>query len=204
MDIPDVRRVVQFQSPRSLTEWVQHFGRAGRDGRPAVGILLVEPSVYQTQKKKKKETPNRPNGETNEELPYKWSLSAKRKGGASFDHSDSGGDNDDDEDGQINDTGDVEQDEDDNADPPQRPNNADHNQGTVEHKKKLESGMRSCIETHDCRRKVFDEYFRNPPRTHGEPQLNHVKLLTPGLSRFDCAMLRLLSHATCRRNNCIH
>jgi superfamily II DNA helicase RecQ len=48
MDIPDIRRVVQFKVPGSLSEWMQHFGRAGRDHEPAEAILLVEKSVFQT------------------------------------------------------------------------------------------------------------------------------------------------------------
>ncbi|KAI0083379.1 P-loop containing nucleoside triphosphate hydrolase protein [Irpex rosettiformis] len=41
------RRVIQFCVPRSLLQWQQHAGRAGRDGRPAYALLLVEPSVFQ-------------------------------------------------------------------------------------------------------------------------------------------------------------
>ncbi|KAI0087264.1 P-loop containing nucleoside triphosphate hydrolase protein, partial [Irpex rosettiformis] len=41
------RRVVQFGVPRSLLQWQQHAGRAGRDGNPAYALLLVEPSVFQ-------------------------------------------------------------------------------------------------------------------------------------------------------------
>ncbi|KAI0696950.1 P-loop containing nucleoside triphosphate hydrolase protein, partial [Cytidiella melzeri] len=42
MDISDIRRVVQFKVPASLSKWMQHFGCAGRDQRPAEAILLVE------------------------------------------------------------------------------------------------------------------------------------------------------------------
>ena len=52
MDIPDVRRVIGFMIPSSLSIWTQRAGRVGRDKEPAGAILLVEPSVYQQRKKK--------------------------------------------------------------------------------------------------------------------------------------------------------
>ncbi|KAI0696102.1 P-loop containing nucleoside triphosphate hydrolase protein, partial [Cytidiella melzeri] len=42
MDISDIRRVIQFKVTSTLSEWMQHFGRAGRDGEPAEAILFVE------------------------------------------------------------------------------------------------------------------------------------------------------------------
>lgn len=50
MDLRDVRRIFQFQVPTSLTVLKQRYGRAGRDGLPAIIILLVQPAVYQKQK----------------------------------------------------------------------------------------------------------------------------------------------------------
>ncbi|KAI0683129.1 P-loop containing nucleoside triphosphate hydrolase protein, partial [Cytidiella melzeri] len=52
MDISDIRRVIQFKVMSTLSKWMQHFGRAGRDGEPAEAILFVEPSVYQMTKKR--------------------------------------------------------------------------------------------------------------------------------------------------------
>lgn len=43
---------VQFMVPGSIIDYTQQFGRAGRDGAPAVSVLLVEPSVFQLIKKK--------------------------------------------------------------------------------------------------------------------------------------------------------
>jgi len=54
MDIPDVERVVQFAISASLSVLSQRVGRAGHSGQHALGILLAEPSVFQTVKKKKK------------------------------------------------------------------------------------------------------------------------------------------------------
>ncbi|KAH9965470.1 P-loop containing nucleoside triphosphate hydrolase protein [Russula dissimulans] len=54
MDIPDIERVVQFAVPTSLSVLNQRAGRAGRSGQHALVILLAEPSVFQTVKKRKK------------------------------------------------------------------------------------------------------------------------------------------------------
>ncbi|EPS97416.1 hypothetical protein FOMPIDRAFT_1097337, partial [Fomitopsis schrenkii] len=50
LDISDIRRVIQFQVPKSLSQWLQRYGRAGRDGQPAVAIMLVQPSVFKVVK----------------------------------------------------------------------------------------------------------------------------------------------------------
>ena len=40
LDISDVRMVIHWQHPSSVEDYLQEFGRAGRDGRPAVAVLL--------------------------------------------------------------------------------------------------------------------------------------------------------------------
>ncbi|KAI0693993.1 P-loop containing nucleoside triphosphate hydrolase protein, partial [Cytidiella melzeri] len=46
MDLGHIQRVVQYMIPDTLTQFTQHAGRAGRDGAPAMVILLVEPLVF--------------------------------------------------------------------------------------------------------------------------------------------------------------
>lgn len=42
LDIRDVRLVIHWQHPASVEDYLQEFGRAGRDGKPALAILLTE------------------------------------------------------------------------------------------------------------------------------------------------------------------
>ena len=42
MDVPDVRLVVNWQHPSSVEDYLQEFGRAGRDGKGAVALLLTD------------------------------------------------------------------------------------------------------------------------------------------------------------------
>jgi len=41
LDLPDVRLVVHLQHPASVEDYLQEFGRAGRDGRPAVAVMFT-------------------------------------------------------------------------------------------------------------------------------------------------------------------
>jgi ATP-dependent DNA helicase RecQ len=41
LDIPDVRIVVNWQHPAAVEDYLQEFGRAGRDGQPALALLFT-------------------------------------------------------------------------------------------------------------------------------------------------------------------
>lgn len=40
LDIPDVRMVIHWQQPNSVEDYVQEYGRAGRDGKQAVAVIF--------------------------------------------------------------------------------------------------------------------------------------------------------------------
>lgn len=42
LDVPDVRLVVHWQQPASVEDYLQEFGRAGRDGKPSAAILFTD------------------------------------------------------------------------------------------------------------------------------------------------------------------
>ncbi len=43
LDLPNVRLVVHWQHPASLEDYLQEFGRAGRDGAPSITVLFTGP-----------------------------------------------------------------------------------------------------------------------------------------------------------------
>jgi len=42
LDVPNVRLVVHWQHPASVEDYMQEFGRAGRDGSPSVAVLFTD------------------------------------------------------------------------------------------------------------------------------------------------------------------
>lgn len=47
MDIPDIRVAVQFAAPDSLSVMTQRIGRAGRDGKLAHAVILVQDAMFE-------------------------------------------------------------------------------------------------------------------------------------------------------------
>lgn len=50
VDRPDVRAVVHYDIPRTVEAYVQESGRAGRDGQPALCVLLFHPADLHIQR----------------------------------------------------------------------------------------------------------------------------------------------------------
>jgi ATP-dependent DNA helicase RecQ len=50
IDKPDIRFVVHYHLPGSVEAFYQEFGRAGRDGAPARGVLLYDPADQKLQR----------------------------------------------------------------------------------------------------------------------------------------------------------
>src|SRR5215831_7351508 len=42
LDVPNVRLVIHWQHPSSIEDYLQEFGRDGRDGKPSVAVLLYD------------------------------------------------------------------------------------------------------------------------------------------------------------------
>lgn len=50
IDKPDIRFVVHYHLPGTVEAFYQEFGRAGRDGEPATGVLLYDPADQKLQR----------------------------------------------------------------------------------------------------------------------------------------------------------
>jgi ATP-dependent DNA helicase RecQ len=71
IDRPDVRAVAHLAPPGSVEAYYQEVGRAGRDGAPAVGLLLVSPADLA----QRRALLERDAGDASPELlRHKWSL----------------------------------------------------------------------------------------------------------------------------------
>jgi superfamily II DNA helicase RecQ len=44
IDIPNVRVVIHWVQPASVEDYLQEFGRAGRDGKPAYAVIFKQPN----------------------------------------------------------------------------------------------------------------------------------------------------------------
>jgi ATP-dependent DNA helicase RecQ len=70
IDRPDVRAVVHLAPPASIEAYYQEVGRAGRDGRPAWGLLLVAPADMPRRRR----LIERSEGATPATIEHKWNL----------------------------------------------------------------------------------------------------------------------------------
>jgi ATP-dependent DNA helicase RecQ len=70
IDRPDVRAVVHLAPPGSIESYYQEVGRAGRDGRPAWGLLLVAPADMPRRRR----LIERSEGATPATIEHRWNL----------------------------------------------------------------------------------------------------------------------------------
>jgi len=52
IDCPDIREVIHYGSPSSLECYIQETGRTGRDGLPALALLLKNPTKLEISKRR--------------------------------------------------------------------------------------------------------------------------------------------------------
>ncbi len=134
-------------APKSLSTWMQRSGRAGRSGLPAIAILLVEPYVFQLQKTTEQKS-NEKRRVQDKSCPVKQEdvEDEVNSDGEGCDHDD------------------PMQDKDTPSKSATQLYDVD-----LRYKKKLDGGLRNWIDPqhHNCRRKVSNTYFGNPPSQIG-------------------------------------
>ncbi|KAF5324977.1 hypothetical protein D9619_009839 [Psilocybe cf. subviscida] len=161
-DIPDIEQVIQFGVPSSLSVWMQRAGRAGRSpSMRAHAILLCEKAMFQQQSKQQKKS-NESNDvdapSTGNDSNHESSLSNDPDTPeVAEDAADSDGEDDNELEEDDSDTplGSTDRTVPVPAPVPLAPGKS--------WKKKVKEFLRQWIETQDCRRKIANVYFDNPP-----------------------------------------
>ncbi|MDH5492587.1 MAG: ATP-dependent DNA helicase, partial [Myxococcales bacterium] len=74
IDRPDIRAVVHVQAPGSIEAYYQEVGRAGRDGQPAVGLLLSSPADIGLRRRLVELGSERGMSAPSEEIERRWGL----------------------------------------------------------------------------------------------------------------------------------
>ncbi|KAI0696090.1 P-loop containing nucleoside triphosphate hydrolase protein [Cytidiella melzeri] len=155
LDIPDLRWVVQYMIPTNLNEWSQHAGRAGRDGKPAVAILLAESSVFQMMKRKTRLVGK---GKKKAEKDSKEiSIKVEPEEMDVFDAQ--GTDEQERADADCQDQEHAQA----PADSCTKKNDTEEEDTELQHRKNVEEHMRLFTQYEDCRREITDKHFDNPP-----------------------------------------
>ncbi|KAJ3552473.1 hypothetical protein NM688_g4132 [Phlebia brevispora] len=154
VDFLHILRIVQFMITKSLAELLQHYGRGGRAGQPALFVLFVEPSVFKLVKKRS--TNPRANKRTNRTLEYLQATAPyieavdpnAERNAPSEASSDANSDTDTD-----------------NDDPSLQDEDWIILDGSYEYQKKTEDVLRNWITVKRCRRDITDKYFNNPSQS---------------------------------------
>ncbi|KAI0703587.1 P-loop containing nucleoside triphosphate hydrolase protein [Cytidiella melzeri] len=192
LDVPHLPRTIQFQATRSVVEWAQHAGRAGRNGMSAFSLMLVEPSVFEQTKKRqpqasqaKENTRAITTASVKEEdideavppRPKRKRQEDQAQGVEQVQHADQ---------------------EDSNhviANPANMPEDDLENDPDVEYRKKMEPTMREYIITESCRGAVMRQHFENPdPPLQGNKGHN----FDCPINEHDVAILNLIRRLNAR------
>ena len=153
IDVHDVVRIFHFGVAPSLSAYKQRCRHAGRDGSPALVVLLVQPSVDRVKNKKRLARYTRARQRYEEDPDVDADEVAE--------NSDSDSDTCATETTSDEDTDEGTDRDEDEEDPDElQAMRGEH--GACQYRKKIEGGMRDWVEALQCRRAVEREYFSDP------------------------------------------
>lgn len=163
MDIPDIRRVIQYKVPDGMDDWTQHGGRGGRDGKDALAIILVEKSVFQTQKKRRGKLKGKGKATEMQNITEleKIPASGKRK--------------------RLNEDQEPEDLVEDDQCALSEDGDGEEVAEGFEYRKKVQHDLRQWLVTLRCRQIISDRYYQNPKREtigNGKYKQYNLSLLT--------------------------